>query len=111
MGLDPLDVLGLAGLHADDGLLELGGELHAVQGDGAVLGGEVAGALDVLDVDANDVTLGDLAVLVGVLVGHLVGEELVELPVDLGLGGLLGGHVDLGGRHSSRARPRGGRRW
>lgn len=43
VGLDPLDVLGLAGLHADDGLLELGGELHAVQGDGAVLGGEVAG--------------------------------------------------------------------
>ena len=53
--------------------------------------------VDVLDVDADDVTLGDLAVLVGVLIGHLVGEELVELPVDLGLGGLLGGHVDLGG--------------
>ena len=97
VGLDPLDVLGLAGLHADDGLLELGGKLHAVQGDGAVLGGEVAGALDVLDVDADDVTLGDLAVLVGVLVGHLVGEELVELPVNLCLGNLLGGHVDLGG--------------
>ena len=97
VAVGPLDVLGLALLHANDAGLELGGELLAVEEDGTVLAGEVRGALDILDGHVDDVALGDLTVILGVLVGSLVREELVDLPVDLGVGGLLGGHVDLGG--------------
>ena len=57
----------------------------------------MAGAVNVLDVNGDDVTGLDGTVLLDVLVSHLIAEELVDLPVDLGLGGLLGREVDLGG--------------
>ena len=97
VGARPLDGLLLALLHALDALLELLGELLAVKGEQAVLARKVAGTVDVLDVHGDDVAGLDGTVLLDVLVGHLVAEELVDLPVDLGVGGLLGREVDLGG--------------
>ena len=97
VGAGPLDGLLVALLHADDALLELVGHLLAVEREHAVGAGEVAGALDVLDVHGDDVAGLDGTVLLDVLIGDLVAEELVDLPVDLGLGGLLGRHVDRGG--------------
>ena len=78
-------------------LLELLGHLLAVEREHAVGAGEVSRALDVLHVNGHDVAGLDRAVLLDVLVGDLIAEELVDLPVDLGLGGLLGRHVDRRG--------------
>ena len=91
--------------HAGDALVEGGGQAAGADHDHAALAGERLGVLDVLDVDRDVVALGDGAV--GVIEGGVVAEQHLDLGVDLALGDLRGGHLDLhrvvGGELAARA--------
>ena len=70
------------------------GQAVGIEGHGAVHAREVLGALLVGDVDGDDVALDDATVVLDVLIGHLIGEQLLDLEVNLGIGGLCGRHLD-----------------
>ena len=87
-GLDVVDV------GADQGLVELLGVAVATGDEHAALGGKVVGVLDGLEVDGN-VVLGLDGATLDVLEDGTVVEEHLNLVVDLGLGDLRRGHLDL----------------
>ena len=92
----PGDGLDVVNVGADQGLVELGGVAVAAGDEHAALGGEVVGILDGLEID-SDVVLGLDGATLDVLKGGTVVEEHLDLVVDLGLGDLRGGHLDLDG--------------
>lgn len=103
MGLGLLALLGLVGpgdgldvvnVGADQSLVELGGVAVATGDEHTALGGKVVGVLDGLEVDGN-VVLGLDSAALDILEGGTVVEEHLDLVVDLGLGDLRRGHLDL----------------
>ena len=105
MGLGLLAILDLVGpgngldvvnVGADQGLVELLGVAVATGDEHAALGGKVVSVLDGLEVD-GDVVLGLDGATLDVLEGGTVAEEHLDLVVDLGLGDLRRGHLDLDG--------------
>lgn len=98
-------VLDVVNVGADQGLVELLGVAVATGDEHAALGGKVVGVLDGLEVDGN-VVLGLDGATLDVLEGSAVVEEHLDLVVNLGLGDLRRGHLDLdsveGGELGSR---------
>ena len=92
----PGEVDNVAHLGASECLLDLVGNLAVNERERLALARELLGALDVLDVGLHDVTLLGSLALGDVLVGGVVGHVALDLCLDLGVGDLLGRHVDLG---------------
>ena len=90
----PGDGLDVVNVGANQGLVELLGVAVATGDEHAALGGKVVGVLDGLEVD-GDVVLGLDGATLDVLEGGTVVEEHLDLVVDLGLGDLRRGHLDL----------------
>ena len=101
----PGNGLDVVNVSADQGLVELLGVAVATGDEHTALGGKVVSVLDGLEVD-GDVVLGLDGATLDALEGGTVVEEHLDLVVDLGLGDLRGGHLDLdsveGGELSSR---------
>ena len=88
----PGDGLGLVDLHAKQGLGDGGRKVVGGHGNHAALAGDALGALDVLDVDGDEVLALDAAL--DVLDGGVIAHEHVDLGVDLALGDLRRRHLD-----------------
>ena len=90
----PGDGLDVVNVSANQGLVELLGVAVATGDEHTALGGKIVGVLDGLEVD-GDVVLGLDGATLDVLEGGTVVEEHLDLVVDLGLGDLRRGHLDL----------------
>ena len=90
----PGDGLDVVNVRADQGLVELLRVAVATGDEHAALGGKVVGVLDGLEVD-GDVVLGLDGATLDVLEGGTVVEKHLDLVVNLRLGDLRRGHLDL----------------
>ena len=94
MAVSPLNFLLFAGLHTNELLLELFRNLSAVQRNGATFTCHMSSALDVFNINGNDIALFGGALLLCVFIGSLIAQKCLDLTINLGIGCFFRRHGD-----------------